>query len=40
MKIALLTPNVHGLAGVPHYVASLATAMAVDHVVSILSVSA
>ena len=40
MKIALVTPDVHRHAGVPCYAASLATAMAVDHEVSIFSVSA
>ncbi len=40
MKIALLTPNVHGLAGVPHYVASLTRAMAADNEVTIFSIGA
>ena len=40
MKIALVTQDVHRYAGVPSYVASLATAMAVDHEVSIFSASA
>lgn len=40
MKIALVTPNVHGYGGVPNYVSSLAKSMAAQHEISLFSVRA
>ena len=40
MKIALVTPNVHGYGGVPSYVSSLARSMAAEHEISLFSVRA
>ena len=40
MKIALVTPSVHGYGGVPNYVSSLARSMAAEHEISLFSVRA